>query len=190
MNEQYSMPLSIQQIQKRVAEHFKISVEDMKSDRRPRYIVRPRQVAMHLAVQLTHKSYPVIGHCFNKDHTTVMYANTEIPSLMVQDLKLDESVRFLKKELADIDTTGGELSVELAIDQLVSSVTAKLRANLKRLANSDPMALIETLKKNRPSQAGAQLMTRRGWFRSVLHPVIQQVRWLKTLWITRKWRNA
>ena len=140
------LPLTIRTIQERVSEYFDIQISEMRSLRRNRSIARPRQVAMHLACRLTEHSLPVIGNCFNRDHTTVRHADIHIPSLMAQDLKLDESVRFLKEELADINAMSEELSVQLAIDQLVNSVTAKLRGKLVRLANTDPIALIETLK--------------------------------------------
>ena len=67
--------ISIEEIQKRVAEHFNIRLADMHSARRSRAVARPRQVAMYLAKQLTSRSLPEIGRKFGgRDHTTVMHA--------------------------------------------------------------------------------------------------------------------
>src|SRR5215510_11110906 len=66
--------VTIEEIQKRVAEHFNIKVSDMHSARRARAVARPRQVAMYLAKQLTPRSLPEIGRKFGgRDHTTVMH---------------------------------------------------------------------------------------------------------------------
>ncbi|MEE8227522.1 MAG: chromosomal replication initiator protein DnaA, partial [Kiloniellales bacterium] len=67
--------VTIEEIQKRVAEHFNIRMADMHSARRARAVARPRQVAMYLAKQLTPRSLPEIGRKFGgRDHTTVMHA--------------------------------------------------------------------------------------------------------------------
>src|SRR5690606_13791120 len=64
--------ITIEEIQRRVASHFNIRITDMHSARRSRSIARPRQVAMYLAKQLTHRSLPEIGRKFGgRDHTTV-----------------------------------------------------------------------------------------------------------------------
>ncbi len=67
--------VTIEEIQRRVAEHWNIRLADMSSARRARAVARPRQVAMYLAKQLTSRSLPEIGRKFgNRDHTTVMHA--------------------------------------------------------------------------------------------------------------------
>ena len=67
--------MTIEEIQKKVAEYFKIRLADMTSARRARQVARPRQVAMYLAKQITQRSLPEIGRRFgNRDHTTVMHA--------------------------------------------------------------------------------------------------------------------
>ena len=71
--------VTIEEIQRKVAEHYNIRLTDMSSARRARDVARPRQVAMYLAKQLTSRSLPEIGRRFgNRDHTTVMHAVSRI----------------------------------------------------------------------------------------------------------------
>ena len=75
--------VTIEEIQKRVAEHFNIKLADMHSPRRARAVARPRQVAMYLAKQLTTRVLPEIGRKFGgRDHTTVMHAVRKIEELL------------------------------------------------------------------------------------------------------------
>ena len=92
--------VSIEEIQKRVAEHYNIRLTDMSSARRARNVARPRQVAMYLAKQLTPRSLPEIGRKFgNRDHTTVMHAVSRVAELMQQDATFAEDVALLRKML-------------------------------------------------------------------------------------------
>jgi chromosomal replication initiator protein len=92
--------VSIEEIQKRVAEHFSIRLTDMSSARRARAVARPRQVAMYLAKQLTSRSLPEIGRRFgNRDHTTVMHAIARVTDLMKTDTTLAEDVELLRRML-------------------------------------------------------------------------------------------
>ena len=92
--------VSIQEIQRRVAEHFNIRVAEMSSARRARNIARPRQVAMYLAKQLTSKSLPDIGRHFgDRDHTTVMHAVSRVSELIGQDAAFAEDVDLLRRML-------------------------------------------------------------------------------------------
>ena len=92
--------VTIEEIQKKVAEHFKIRLVDMGSPRRERSIVRPRQVAMYLAKQLTSASLPAIGKKFgDRDHTTVMHAVKKITELIASDGVLAEDVELLQRML-------------------------------------------------------------------------------------------
>ncbi|MDE2238526.1 MAG: chromosomal replication initiator protein DnaA, partial [Rhodospirillales bacterium] len=92
--------ISIQEIQKRVCEHYNIRLAEMASARRARNIARPRQVAMYLAKQLTSKSLPDIGRHFgDRDHTTVMHAVSRIGELIGQDAAFAEDVELLKRLL-------------------------------------------------------------------------------------------
>jgi chromosomal replication initiator protein len=92
--------VTIEEIQKRVAEHFSIRLTDMSSARRARNVARPRQVAMYLAKQLTQRSLPEIGRRFgNRDHTTVMHAVSRVGELMSRDATFAEDVEILRKML-------------------------------------------------------------------------------------------
>ena len=92
--------VTIEDIQKRVAEHFNIRLADMHSARRARAVARPRQVAMYLAKQLTSRSLPEIGRKFGgRDHTTVMHAVRKIDELRQSDSMLSEDVDLLRRML-------------------------------------------------------------------------------------------
>jgi chromosomal replication initiator protein len=92
--------LTMEEIQKRVAEHFKIRVSDMSSARRSRAVARPRQVAMYLSKQLTSRSLPEIGRAFGgRDHTTVMHAVRKIEELVKTDSAFAEDVELLTRML-------------------------------------------------------------------------------------------
>jgi chromosomal replication initiator protein len=92
--------VTIDEIQRRVAEHYNMRIGDMVSARRARSVARPRQVAMYLAKQLTSRSLPEIGKKFgNRDHTTVMHACTRVSELMTSDSAFAEDVDLLRKML-------------------------------------------------------------------------------------------
>ena len=92
--------VSIEEIQKRVAEHFTMRLADMSSARRARAVARPRQVAMYLCKQLTQRSLPEIGRKFgNRDHTTVMHAVSRVAELMTADAGFAEDVELLRRML-------------------------------------------------------------------------------------------
>ena len=92
--------VTIEEIQKRVAEHFNIKIGDMHSARRARAVARPRQIAMYLAKQLTARSLPEIGRRFgNRDHTTVMHAVKKVDELRSTDSEFAEDVELLRRML-------------------------------------------------------------------------------------------
>jgi chromosomal replication initiator protein len=92
--------VTIEEIQKRVAEHFNIRISDMHSARRARSVARPRQVAMYLAKQLTSRSLPEIGRKFGgRDHTTVMHAVKKVDELRDYDTSFAEDVELLRRML-------------------------------------------------------------------------------------------
>ena len=92
--------ITIEEIQKKVAEHFNIRMSDMHSARRARAVARPRQVAMYLAKQLTSRSLPEIGRKFGgRDHTTVIHALRKIDELRQQDIALSEDIELLRRML-------------------------------------------------------------------------------------------
>jgi chromosomal replication initiator protein len=92
--------VTIEEIQKRVAEHFNVRISDMHSARRARSVARPRQVAMYLSKQLTSRSLPEIGRKFGgRDHTTVMHAVKKVDELQDQDISFAEDVNLLRRML-------------------------------------------------------------------------------------------
>jgi chromosomal replication initiator protein len=92
--------VTIEEIQKKVAQHYNVRVSDMSSARRARAVARPRQVAMYLAKQLTARSLPEIGRKFGgRDHTTVMHAVRKVDELRATDAAFAEDVDLLKRML-------------------------------------------------------------------------------------------
>jgi chromosomal replication initiator protein len=99
--EQAQNQLTLETIQKRVADHFQIRHSDMTSKRRPANIAQPRQIAMYLARQLTKHSLQEIGDAFGgRDHGTVIHACKTVDNMMEQDDSFRGSVEFLKAQLA------------------------------------------------------------------------------------------
>jgi chromosomal replication initiator protein len=93
--------VTIDEIQRKVAEHFNLRVADMYSERRARAVARPRQVAMFLAKSLTQRSLPEIGRKFGgRDHTTVMHAVKKVEELMASDHGFAEDIELLRRTLA------------------------------------------------------------------------------------------
>ena len=94
------MRLTVDKIQRVVAEAFSITHNDMTSKRRARDIARPRQVAMYLCKKLTKRSLPDIGRRFGgRDHTTVMHAVKRINQLCAEDSAFDARVRAVEASL-------------------------------------------------------------------------------------------
>ncbi len=92
--------VSVEDIQKKVAEYFNIRFNDMVSVRRSRVVARPRQVAMYLSKTFTPKSLPEIGRMFGgRDHTTVMHAIKKVQALCKVDSSFAEHIKVLKKTL-------------------------------------------------------------------------------------------
>ncbi len=92
--------ITIENIQKTVADFFKIKISDMYSKRRPANIARPRQIAMYLAKELTQKSLPEIGDLFGgRDHTTVLHAVRKITAERSQDSELNQALHVLEQTL-------------------------------------------------------------------------------------------
>lgn len=92
--------VTIEDIQRKVADHFNIRINDMSSARRARQVARPRQVAMYLAKQLTARSLPEIGRKFGgRDHTTVMHAVKKVEELRATEPGFAEDVELLRRML-------------------------------------------------------------------------------------------
>ncbi len=92
--------VTIEEIQRKVAEHYNIRLSDMIGPKRLRNIARPRQIAMYLAKQLTPRSLPEIGRRFGgRDHTTIMHGVRKIEELMATDSQLADDLQLLKRLL-------------------------------------------------------------------------------------------
>ncbi len=92
--------ITVDLIQRTVADYYKIKVSDMHSKRRPTSIAAPRQVAMYLAKELTQKSLPEIGELFGgRDHTTVLHAVRKIADVRSKDSELNHALHVLEQTL-------------------------------------------------------------------------------------------
>ena len=92
--------VTVELIQKTVADYYKIKVSDMYSKRRPNNIAAPRQVAMYLAKEMTQKSLPEIGELFGgRDHTTVLHAVRKIADVRSKDAVLNHALHVLEQTL-------------------------------------------------------------------------------------------
>ena len=93
-------PPKVEEIQRVVARHFRVSVSDMVSARRTKNVVIPRQVAMYLAKTMTPRSLPEVGRRFgNRDHTTVLHAVRKVEELITTDKQMAEDIETLKRLL-------------------------------------------------------------------------------------------
>jgi chromosomal replication initiator protein len=93
--------VTVENIQKTVAEYYKIRIADLLSKRRSRSIARPRQVAMALAKELTNHSLPEIGDAFGgRDHTTVLHACRRVKELRETERRIGEDYMNLLRTLA------------------------------------------------------------------------------------------
>jgi len=98
---QHDKQVTIENIQKTVAEYFKIRISDLLSNRRSRSITRPRQIAMALSKELTNHSLPEIGAAFGgRDHTTVIHACKKVIELRESDMRIDEDYKNLYRILS------------------------------------------------------------------------------------------
>ena len=92
--------VSIEEIQRKVAEHYNIRLSDMVGPKRQRTVARPRQVAMYLAKTLTTRSLPEIGRRFGgRDHTTIMHGIRKIEELKATDGQLSDDLDLLRRSL-------------------------------------------------------------------------------------------
>lgn len=92
--------ISIEEIQRRVSEHFNIRLSDLLGPKRLRAYARPRQIAMYLAKTLTNRSLPEIGRRFGgRDHTTIMHGVRRIEELMISDGQMADDVELLRRSL-------------------------------------------------------------------------------------------
>ena len=93
--------VTIHNIQRVVADQYKLKISDLLSKRRSRSIARPRQVAMYLAKELTNHSLPEIGDAFGgRDHTTVLHACRKVRELEITDKELQRDLKNLFRTLS------------------------------------------------------------------------------------------
>jgi chromosomal replication initiator protein len=93
--------VTIEEIQRKVAEHYNIRLADMIGPKRVRTLARPRQVAMYLSKELTTRSLPEIGRRFGgRDHTTIIHGVRKVETLMAGDPQLAEDLRLLRRLLS------------------------------------------------------------------------------------------
>jgi chromosomal replication initiator protein len=92
--------ISLDEIEAAVATKFHVKVSDMKSKRRSKTLVHPRQIAMYLCRELTDASFPEIGRHFGgKDHTTIMHACKQIARARESDTELQATLQSLKEQI-------------------------------------------------------------------------------------------
>ena len=100
LHEEGRQTISIEVIQKKVAEHYDIRLADMTSKRRPENIAFPRQIAMYLSRQMTESSLSTIGEAFGgRDHGTVLHACRLVKDRMEVDANTRQIVSYLEKQL-------------------------------------------------------------------------------------------
>jgi chromosomal replication initiator protein len=100
LQEEARKAVTIEQIQRRVADHFDIRLADMTSKRRPANIAFPRQIAMYLSRELTRSSLSEIGEAFGgRDHGTVLHAHRQVLDKMTKDERTRHVVSFLDNQL-------------------------------------------------------------------------------------------
>ncbi len=99
LEEESSNALTIEGIQRAVAEHFDIRIADMTSKRRPANIAFPRQIAMYLCRKLTNHSSPAIAEAFSRNHATILHAVNTVEKRIAQDMDLRHAVGKLERSL-------------------------------------------------------------------------------------------
>ncbi len=94
--------VTVEEIQRKVSEHYNIRLADMIGPKRVRNYARPRQIAMYLAKKMTSRSLPEIGRRFGgRDHTTVMHGVRRIEDLMITDHQIADDLELLRRALAE-----------------------------------------------------------------------------------------
>ncbi len=95
-----SKEVTIEKIQKNIADHFQIKISELKSTKRQKNIVLPRQISMYICRNLTNLSYPEIGSKFGgKDHSTIIHAVKKIERLMAEDIQMKTMIEKLIENL-------------------------------------------------------------------------------------------
>lgn len=92
--------ISVDIIQRTVAEHFDLRTSDLTGKRRTKDIAWPRQIAMHLSRSMTTQSFPVIGEQFSRNHATILYANDQVTKRAEGDRSLQQTIAILKDKVS------------------------------------------------------------------------------------------
>lgn len=100
LDQEQQEAVTIESIQRSVADHYDIRLADMTSKRRPQSIAFPRQVAMYLSRQLTTHSFPMIADAFGRNHATVLHACKLVEDKMGDDAQLRQTVTLIKQKLS------------------------------------------------------------------------------------------
>jgi len=100
LDQEQKNAVSIETIQKSVAEHFDIRLSDLVGPKRPQNIAWPRQVAMYLSRTMTNQSFPVIGEAFSRNHATIVHACQLVEKRQVEDLKLRQTLSLLRQRVS------------------------------------------------------------------------------------------
>ena len=91
--------ISVEVIQRTVAEHFDLRQSDILGKKRSRDIAWPRQIAMHLSRTMTSQSFPVIGEAFSRNHATILYGNDQVSEKAKEDRALQQTIAILKDKV-------------------------------------------------------------------------------------------
>ena len=102
--------VSIESIQKTVAEHFDIRLGDLVGPKRPQNIAWPRQVAMYLSRTMTGHSFPVIGDAFSRNHATIVHACQLVELRQTEDLKLRQTLALLRQRVTHNSQKAGQVA--------------------------------------------------------------------------------
>jgi chromosomal replication initiator protein len=99
LDQEQKHAISIESIQKTVAEHYDIRLGDLVGPKRPKNIAWPRQVAMYLARTMTNQSFPVIGDSFGRNHATIVHACQLVEKRQTEDIKLRQTLALLRQRV-------------------------------------------------------------------------------------------
>ena len=133
---------AIAAIQARVADRYGVDLSEMLSHRKARKTVRPRQVAMYLAKQMTPCSLPVIGRAFGRHHTTVMHAVRRVEELMAGDAAFAAAVGALRDQMDErrAPRPAAREALGAAAQALRATVEARIRRLQRLVADIDALA--------------------------------------------------
>ena len=104
IEDELTTPITIEKIQKRIADHFDLRVSDLTGSKRPRNIAIPRMMAMYFSRRMTNKSLPEIGDSFSRTHATVLHAVSEMDKRKSKDPEIRRTLSILERKLENAPT--------------------------------------------------------------------------------------